>query len=223
MSPNSSPDDTHVGDPGEAQREHAIMRLFAVAECLQIARGHNGWSIETAAKEAKIGHMTWRRVEDGDKVRPKTYAALDKLFGLPPGSVVRATNDDGALVAFADAVGVDTRAIEQDLSPALFVAGLGRSRMESSLANRSYALAGPAAAAPLGGLTATVGGPVRAPKPTVVLVTELLARLAQEERSPAAEDALGALHRLLPELFGPATGAAMKAADAELQRRDRDA
>lgn len=40
------------------------------------------------------------------------------------------------------------------------------------------------------------------PVPLVERVTELIARLAQQpDRSPAAEDALQALHKLLPELF----------------------
>lgn len=40
--------------------------------------------------------------------------------------------------------------------------------------------------------------------PTVTLVTELLARLAQDEaRSPEADDAMKALHKLLPELWSP--------------------
>lgn len=57
--------------------------------------------------------------------------------------------------------------------------------------------------------------------PTVVLVSDLVGRLAREEnRSPAADGALDALYRLLPELFGPATREAQQIASDELARRD---
>lgn len=62
--------------------------LSALAAVVRAARAKAGWSVETAAEHAGVGHMTWRRIEAGQKVHPKTYAAVDTAFGLTSGTTM---------------------------------------------------------------------------------------------------------------------------------------
>lgn len=79
---------------------------------VRVARGKQGWSVEDAAQKANLGHMTWRRVEDGHQVRGKTYAALDDIFSLPTGITSRAIADDEQVVELARRIGIDTEAVD---------------------------------------------------------------------------------------------------------------
>lgn len=71
----------------------------------------------------------------------------------------------------------------------------------------------------LGGLSAKAGGEVTPRPPLVVEVATILQRIIAEANSPTAPEAVDVLSRLLPELYGTSTRAAMDAADAELKRR----
>lgn len=82
------------------------LRLLALGGLLQRFRAGKGWSAQSAAEHAGVGHMAWGRCEDGVRSRSHTYAALDRLFGLPDGSVKRATGDDHTLVLVAKHLGV---------------------------------------------------------------------------------------------------------------------
>jgi hypothetical protein len=85
-----------VSDMDREEQERAVV-LYAIGASVQAARLRRHWSIELAAEKAGIAHVTWRRVEDGKKVRAATYGALDRFFELPPGTFQRATMDaDGA-------------------------------------------------------------------------------------------------------------------------------
>lgn len=89
-------------------RQRATLRAFALGGVLQVLRAGKGWSVEQAAVHANLGHMTWRRMEDGYSVRNKTYAAVDSLFELPFGTTKRALADDLLMVQLIARVGVDT-------------------------------------------------------------------------------------------------------------------
>ncbi len=97
----------YIREESSALQARFVHRRLAMGECLRIARGLRGWSVETAAASAGIGHMTWRRVEDGYQVRAKTYAALDKFFELPAGLFQSAYKSDSMLVRLAADLGVE--------------------------------------------------------------------------------------------------------------------
>lgn len=99
-------------DRSSSQRAATGHRCRAVGAIIRVARGKQGWSVEEAAKQADLGHMTWRRVEDGDFVRGKTYAALDDVFSLPTGTTSRAVSDDNQVVELARRIGLDTAAVD---------------------------------------------------------------------------------------------------------------
>lgn len=81
-------------------------QLLALGHLVRSLRAREDCSIEEAARRAGIGHMTLRRLESGQRVRPQTYARLDKLHGLPAGSFDAAARDRGHLLALTDQLGV---------------------------------------------------------------------------------------------------------------------
>lgn len=112
----------------EEQGERLQKRLYAIGACVQVARARKKLSIEHISEEAKLGHVTWRRVEDGKKVRTSTYAALDEYFGLPVGSTEQAMTNDENLVRFANSMGVGIMEAEhENLAPDQFVDQLAKS------------------------------------------------------------------------------------------------
>lgn len=94
------------------------LRRAALGAFLQIARSMDNLSAEAMAVRAGLGHMTWRRLEEGHVVRPQSYAAVEEVFKLPSGTLRAALNDDESLVALAQALGVDTSAAKQGTTPA---------------------------------------------------------------------------------------------------------
>lgn len=94
-----------------------LLRQFALGAFLRVRRGREGLSVETMVERAGLSHMTWRRLEDGYQARPKTYAAVESVFGLPAGSLTRALSDDAALVELAGHLGVDTSAASDSADP----------------------------------------------------------------------------------------------------------
>lgn len=180
----------YEGDPAVTHDDPQYrrgMRSLALGGVLQLLRTRENWSVETAAQRAGIGHMTWRRAEDGFTVRRRTYAALDAVLGLPLGTVSRALNDDRLMVELASLV-IDTSNVRADQA-ATFVETFAQQTLSGS----------PRQARQLAAVD------VVDELPLVVAVGQLVTRLASlPERGAAAEDALQALLRLLPELSPPA-------------------
>jgi hypothetical protein len=115
-------------EPARLTEQELEKRLLALGACLQIERARRRLSIENIAKDAKLGHVTWRRVEDGKKVRSSTYAALDEFFELPSGTMQRATAADEDLMVVAKSMNVGIAvANHEKLSPHQFVDRLARS------------------------------------------------------------------------------------------------
>jgi hypothetical protein len=168
------------------------MRRFALGGVLNLWRLSRGYSIERAASEVKLGHMTWRRAEDGFVVRRRTYAALDELLEVGLGTVQRALNDDALMVELARRV-VDPQTIAPTSDPAAWVEVFAQQTLSGS--PRQSAAFAPTSAP-------------STPAPMVTLVGDLATRLAADPaRSEAGERALRALLDLMPELAGAAPAA----------------
>lgn len=155
---------------------------------LRVVRSHKGWSRQHAAEMAGSNHVSWKRMERGTEVRPATYGRVEQLFHLPRGSVLTALGDDQAMVDLARELGVDTTEVAEGMSPTRWVV--------------KFAIAfGPNPE--MGTPTITVDEPEPAPEPIVVRVAEIVAWLARDpNRSPAKENAVEALLKVMPEL-GP--------------------
>lgn len=97
--------------PAEDARD---VRLLALGGVLQLTRSRHQWTVAEAAAEAQIAPMTWRRVEEGLVVRERTHSALDRMFGLSPGTVKRALADDLVMVDVVKLAGVDARHVAAD-------------------------------------------------------------------------------------------------------------
>jgi transcriptional regulator with XRE-family HTH domain len=167
------------------------MRALALGGVLQLLRTQKGWSVEQAAHQAGLGHMTWRRVEDGFAVRRRTYAALDTILSLPVGTVQRALNDDTLMLSLLGQV-VEVHPLDAD-DAAGYVERFAHQTLSGS-PRQTSALA-PAAGGRAGGLDGTL----------VAAVGDLATRLAAvpaDDRSPRHDAALRALLDLLPELAG---------------------
>lgn len=171
---------------GTSQTDSAgpLARRLALAGVLRVVRGHKGWSVETASGLAGSNHVSWRRMEAGSPTRPATYSKVENLLHLPLGSVQRALGDDEAMVDLARELGVDTTEVAEGVSPTRWVV--------------RFAIAfGPNPK--MGVPTVVVEEPEQ--ESIVVSVADIVARLAAEkDRSPAKEDALQALLRVMPEL-----------------------
>lgn len=169
-----------------------LLRQFALGAFLRVRRGREGLSVETMTERAGLSHMTWRRLEDGYAVRPKTYAAVETVFGLPAGSLTRALSDDSALVELAGLLGVDTSAASDSADPDAVW------RFLMSFAGTSW----------LGVLTSGDGvgetaARISEPPPDDHLETvqSLINHLARTlDRTPTEDDALSALIAWMTEL-----------------------
>lgn len=211
----------------QVERDTRTRRVYALAGLLQTVRAQHGWSVETAAVHAGIGHMTWRRAEQGVPGRIKTYAALDRLFDLPPGTVNRATRNDEMLVELAQHLGVDTTRAKNvtatdwvekfaEQSAARLPAGRVATRAQSTEDTPTITRgSGVTAAIRLG---ATGGGEVideatrralttlalHVPKaaPTdLELATQLVERMTHRAPTEAINSAVDAILRAMPDLI----------------------
>lgn len=203
------------GQPGVYNENSEVLRRLALGGVLQIKRATEGWSVEKAAANAGVGHMTWRRVEDGYGVRNKTYAAVDQLLELPIGTVKRALGDDLLMVALArDIAGADTSDVTS-ASAADWVERFAKSTLSNAAkatydARTSVALhpvrsTAHAQAAQLqlsGGGSLSVGRSQHR-RSDVVVAAELLDRLSQRQLTPAMETAMRALLDAMPDLLRP--------------------
>lgn len=103
-------------------------RLFAVGQLVRLGRSDRKLSVENIAAAAGIGHVTWRRVEDGKQARSSTYGALDQYFELARGCIERAVANDTNVTILAKAMGfVDPDAQTDPPADSRFVEELARS------------------------------------------------------------------------------------------------
>lgn len=156
--------------------EAEALRRCALGSFLRHWRAAQDLSVEAMAERAGLGHMTWRRLEDGHAVRAQTYITVETVTGLPAGLVSRALRDDAALIEVAQQLGIE---VSTDQSPEAFL--------------RSFAL--PTAwAQQLASQTAE-------PEEDLPAVGALVAKLsARRDRTPTEETALRALIAWLAEL-----------------------
>lgn len=56
--------------------------LQALAKAAEAARLAKGWSKERAAREADVSSITYKRVEDGQRVQDAKLAAITRALGL---------------------------------------------------------------------------------------------------------------------------------------------
>lgn len=171
------------------------MRRHALGGVLMVWRGHKGLSVENAAKFMGIGHMTLRRLEAGTPVRNGTYAHLEDVFNLQRGHLQRALGDDDAMVDLARDLGVDTTAVAEGYDPRRWLLSLARKTQPED----PFDVRAQGGTATLGATATITAGGAPVP-PMVVTVSDLVSRLVARRRTPAEEDALQALLRLLPEL-----------------------
>lgn len=192
----------------EDEPRRAATRAFALGGVLQILRASKGWSVEQAAVHAGLGHMTWRRMEDGFTVRNKTYAAVDELFDLPFGTVKRALADDMLMLDLIERVGVEVPA---DRSPAV-VADFIQLFAHQTLTNTSRQAVKARASAVLPPLKPPTRPRAveparevvaRAPLPAsdVEVAANLLDRLSRRHLTPRLEAAMRALLDAMPDLI----------------------
>lgn len=188
-----------AGNPGRGHR------VYALAGLLQVIRSQRGWSVEQAAVHAEIGHMTWRRAEHGVASRMKTYAAIDRILGLPAGTVNRATRSDDLMVELARHIGVDVSdatnigteawvAKYAEQSAADTPAGRVMHNREAPLVHLDPAL--PTALQALAQHT-----PATAPSDLQV-ASDLIERMRTHADQPEVADAIQAVLRAIPAMIG---------------------
>lgn len=181
-------------------------RLYALAAVLRIVRADRGWSVEVAAGNAGVGHMTWRRSEQGVPSRMKTYSAMDRLFDLAPGTVHRATRNDDLMVEFAGRMGVDITDADT-LGSAEWVAKLAESAAAGTPAGNVVAPERPVEDRPellrsLGLLAQHT--PTARPTDLQVAtdLVERMGRLSQESPDPDLTAAIQAVLKAVPHMIG---------------------
>lgn len=154
------------------------LRRCALGSFLRHWRAAQALSVEALAEQAHLGHMTWRRLEDGHAVRAQTYNTVESVTGLPAGMVLRALRDDAALIEVAEHLGI---AVDENQSPAAFL--------------RSFAL--PVA------WSQQLGAKAESPADDLSTVGALVAKLsARRDRTPTEDTALKALVAWMGELAG---------------------
>lgn len=183
------------------RNDRSEMRLYALGACVQLTRTRRKLSVEKIAEEAGIGHVTWRRVEDGKTVRVATYANLDSYFQLPPGSMQRAAVDDSHLVGLAQLLDI---AHAGDTPPDKFVLSLARTHKVGALKYGEIDIRVQGGTASLG-MAATGAANVNHAPPEHANRLELVASLATDlamdpARSDLAEEVRQLLARYLEEL-----------------------
>lgn len=78
----------HVSDTAEEETSGDDNAAFG--DAVREERLRLGLTAEEAASRAKLAYKTWLRIESGKPVRNMSYAGVDRLFGLPPGTALRA-------------------------------------------------------------------------------------------------------------------------------------
>lgn len=98
------------------------LRRAALGSILRNWRASQGLSVEAVAERAHLAHTTWRRIEDGHSVWPRTRTAIEQAAGLPTGLVTRSLKDDDAAVELAEHLGIE---VSEDQNPQAFVRSFG--------------------------------------------------------------------------------------------------
>jgi transcriptional regulator with XRE-family HTH domain len=98
-----------------SQGEVVMARRQGLGSVLRAWRSGKGLSIVDAAQAVELSHMTWTRLERGERVWLKTYAAVDQAFHLAPGTTLLALEDEDGLAHFAAELGVDATTVPRPL------------------------------------------------------------------------------------------------------------
>lgn len=185
-------------------------RAYALSGMLQVVRARHGWSVEQAAIRAGVGHMTWRRAEQGVPSRLKTYATMDRLFELPAGTINRAVRNDELLVELAGRIGVDVTDA-RNMGATAWVAKYAEVAAATTPAGRMVHL--PPRRAPqnpdLLGSLGFLAQHLPATVPTdLQAATDLVDRMAKHDATPEIRAAIDAVLRAIPDLIGVAVRSA---------------
>lgn len=202
----------------DREEDHRRTRRLALGGAVQLVRASNGWTVLDAAHHAKLAPMTFRRIEDGLPVREKSYAALDKLLDLAPGTVKRALADDRVMTGLVQTV---TR---QDVVAAGGLAAFaGQTRTNSPRQAREWPVVTPETARALELAAAHVPSN---PPTALELANRLIERLAVSSmpQTQAIRDLVRAAAAAVPDLMAVQLGAAERdlnrSADQEHAARD---
>ena len=95
--------------------DRAVTARQGLGAVLRAWRSSKGLSIVDAAQAVELSHMTWTRLERGERVWLKTYAAVDQAFHLAPGTTLLALEDEDGLAHFAAELGVDATKVARPL------------------------------------------------------------------------------------------------------------
>jgi transcriptional regulator with XRE-family HTH domain len=98
------------------------LRRCALGAFLRHWRASQDLSVEAMAERAGLSHMTWRRLEDGHAIRARSLGIVEQAAGLPSGAIIRALNDDDALVELAEKLGIE---IDKNQSSQAFLRSFG--------------------------------------------------------------------------------------------------
>lgn len=191
----------------EAEVEARARRAYALAGLLQVVRSRQGWSVEQAAVHAGIGHMTWRRAEQGVPSRLKTYAAMDRLFELPAGTVHRATQNDDRLVELAEHLEVDTtdaRNMGSSAWVAKFAEGTAAVTPAGRMVHLPTARQAPRNPELLDALEALAQHRPPVVPTDLQAAIDLIGRMAKHEPTPDIRAAIDAVLRAVPDMIGVA-------------------
>jgi transcriptional regulator with XRE-family HTH domain len=60
------------------------------------------WTAEEAANRAGVSAKTWQRLEDGKVARSNTYAKIDRVFNLDPGTIMQYFYEGGDVSSIFD-------------------------------------------------------------------------------------------------------------------------
>lgn len=190
--------DTLFGDFNVKREDDGrrIVRAHALGGILQQIRSQNGWSVEQAAVHVGLGHMTWRRAEDGFDVRRKTYTAIDGLLEVPLGTVQRAMNDDQLMAELIERTGVHVGGSTPTETVDRFAA---QTKTNSPRQVRARAAATPTYHFPMPQLTLP-----NIPTPTVPtnieVASQLVERMTRLRPTRAIEEAVQAVLKAMPDL-----------------------
>lgn len=88
-------------------------RLCAIGNLVRTLRADRRLSVDAAAAEAQLGHVTWRRIEHGLEVRHSSLAALDDHHQVPSGAFFLATRSDQGYSELRGALKLDPEPLPQ--------------------------------------------------------------------------------------------------------------
>lgn len=108
-------------EPTEVARELTRSRI---ARRVHNARLDRELSMEQSATAAGVSHVTWRRIENGQTVKPKSYSAVDKFLELPTGTTARAVENPAVDETFRPARDGQSSLASDEESYLAIVAGI---------------------------------------------------------------------------------------------------